>query len=146
MTSIQKYSDSHEWFKSQYADKKVLYVTPSIKEASKDNLYLKNFYLPIINNNPNLFISLITPQFARPFVKRVLKNEPSIWHQHWLQFSGLPTFVRINFRLFMTLAYKAFGGIVIWTPHNGKPHVKKYFKLNLWYMKFFTKVTFQCFF
>lgn len=112
----------------------VLYLTPHLDEAGA-NPYLPLLYTPFYPEKPARLFSLRSSQFLRPCLRRLFAGEKAIWHQHWLQFSSFPTFIRTNFRLLASALFAMLGGRILWTMHNDRPHGEKYVALNQWYAR-----------
>lgn len=102
-----------------------LYVSPDIAASAASNPYLKLLYRGL---EP---ISLSAPYPILPITDR-LRGEHGIWHQHWLQCSSLPTFMRAAHRLRAAQLYRKLGGHVLWTVHNLEPHVQRLARQNAW--------------
>lgn len=135
----REYPDLPALVESELGPVARLYVTPHIRDGGI-NPYLANLYAPF-PGRPVRLAPLASAQMLVPFLRRFFLRESSAWHQHWFQFSSLPTFLRANFRLSASLLYVAAGGRILWTVHNERPHVERYVALNGWYCRALARLT-----
>jgi beta-1,4-mannosyltransferase len=138
--TVHSYPDLKALIQSEFGLPEKLYITPHLNEAGL-NPYLTRLYGPFEGTHNSLLRPLASIDFLVPFFRRVLHGEKSVWHQHWLQFSGFPTWFRTQFRLTASALYVLAGGRILWTIHNARPHVEKYVRLNLWYCKMLARLS-----
>jgi hypothetical protein len=144
----RQYSDLKALVRGEFGAVDRLYITPHLKEAGL-NPYLPLLYAPFKGDkddkdgkdDKDVLRPLNTGEFLRPFLRRLLLRENSIWHQHWLQFSTFPTWLRTQFRLVASLLYLLAGGRILWTVHNPRPHVNRFVGLNLFYCRLMAHLT-----
>jgi glycosyltransferase involved in cell wall biosynthesis len=134
-----QYSDLKALVQGEFGAVDRLYITPHLKEAGL-NPYLPLLYAPF-KDDKDVLQPLNSSEFLRPFLRRLFLRENSIWHQHWLQFSSVPTWIRTQFRLLASLLFLLAGGRVLWTVHNPRPHVNRFVGLNLWYCRLMAHLT-----
>jgi hypothetical protein len=137
----REYPDLPALIESELGPGTRIYITPHLREGGI-NPYLANLYAPFSGRRERLF-PLTTPQMPLPFLRRAFLREDSVWHQHWLQFSGFPTFLRTNFRLLASALYVAAGGRILWTVHNERPHVERYVRLNALYCRLLARLAYR---
>lgn len=122
---FQSFPDIRACYAALFPGAERVYVSPDIATSAANNPYLKLLYRGL---DP---ISLSAPYPIAPIAAR-LRGEPGIWHQHWLQCSSLPTFLRAAHRLEASRLYRKLGGRVLWTVHNLEPHVRRLARPNAW--------------
>lgn len=132
--ALPVYPDLKSLCEAEMGPFEALYITPHLDEAGA-NPYLPLLYGPFRDEKPGRLRPLRSSQFLRPFLRRLLRGEKAIWHQHWLQFSSFPTFVRTNFRLLASALFAWTGGRILWTVHNDRPHGDRFVSLNQWYAR-----------
>lgn len=136
---VPEYPDLKALVQGQFGAIDRLYVTPHLKEAGL-NPYLPMLYAPF-KDIKGFLRPLDSIEFALPFLRRLFLRENSVWHQHWLQFSSLPTWLRTQYRLAASLLFLLAGGRILWTVHNPRPHVNRFMALNLWYCRLMAHLT-----
>lgn len=136
---VPEYPDLKALVQGQFGAIDRLYITPHLKEAGL-NPYLPMLYAPF-KDIEGFLRPLDSIEFLRPFLRRLFLREKSVWHQHWLQFSSLPTWLRTQYRLLASLLYLLAGGRILWTVHNPRPHVNRFMALNLWYCRLMAHLT-----
>jgi len=122
---FQSFPDIRACYAGLFPGVERVYVSPDIAASAASNPYLKLLYRGLAP------ISLSAPYPIAPVAGR-LRGEPGIWHQHWLQCSSLPTFLRAAHRLHAAQLYRKLGGHVLWTVHNLEPHVQRLARQNAW--------------
>jgi len=135
---LREYPDLPALIESELGRRSCIYITPHLREGGI-NPYLANLYAPFAGR-PERLAPLTTAKMLVPFLRRVFLRENSVWHQHWLQFSSLPTFLRTNFRMLASALYVAAGGRILWTVHNERPHVERYVGLNALYCRLLARM------
>lgn len=130
---MARFETISQFYAARYPGLRQLLVTPRIGDAADRNPYLRLLYR---NLDPSLRVRSIGGwrQLLAPLLQWVNPGA-TLWHQHWLQFSGVGTFIRTNVRLLSTALFQLAGGQVVWTLHNETPHVAKYRRLNDWYRR-----------
>jgi beta-1,4-mannosyltransferase len=137
----REYPDLPALIESELGRRDRIYITPHLRDGGI-NPYLANLYAPF-SGRPERLAPLTTAQMLVPFLRRVLLRENSVWHQHWLQFSSLPTFLRTNFRLLASALYVAAGGRILWTVHNERPHVDRFVGANQLYCRWLSRLVYR---
>jgi glycosyltransferase involved in cell wall biosynthesis len=107
-----------------YPSAKKVFVSPDIAASSVLNPYLRRLYADL----PTPPISLKASHVWKPVAAQ--HADQTLWHQHWLQCSSLPTCAKSFARLSAAGLYRARGGRILWTVHNLKPHVDRYAAAN----------------
>lgn len=122
---FQSFPNISACYAALFPEAKRVYVSPDIAASAASNPYIKLLYRGL---EP---ISLSAQYPILPIAER-LRGTPGIWHQHWLQCSSLPTFLRAAHRLRAAQLYRKLGGHVLWTVHNLEPHVQRLARQNAW--------------
>ena len=121
---------------------RTLYVFPRIPLSSIWNPYLsllyKDFLVP--ENNTTGIICKSPHPLLPVFIIKRLFGERSVVHYHWLEFSDIPGFIILLWKLFLLLTYRAVGGKIVWTIHNRRPHRNKYALLNSLFYRVMAKL------
>jgi glycosyltransferase involved in cell wall biosynthesis len=125
ISRFQSFPDIGACYAGLFPEAKRVYVSPDIDASAASNPYLRLLYRGL---DP---ISLSAQYPILPLTDR-LRGERGIWHQHWLQCSSLPTFLRAAHRLRAAQLYRKLGGHVLWTVHNLEPHVRRLPRPNAW--------------
>lgn len=117
----------------------VIYIFPRIKEFSRHNPYLLEFYKELLSTDS--VIRCTSPHPLRPFfiVRKVL-GEKSIVHYHWLECNDFRGLGVLLWKMTLVALYRLCGGYVIWTIHNRYPHAGKYKTINNVVRRYMAKI------
>ena len=107
-----------------------VFVVPLIRFDFPKTDYLYLFYKDLIDENKVKIESISVFAHFR-FVLHVIFNRNTLLHYHWLEFQDVKSLLGMPFKLLCIGLYKLFGGDIVWTVHNLKPHDKKYLSLHL---------------
>ena len=107
-----------------------VFVVPLIRFDFPKTDYLFLLYRDLIKEKKINIVSISV--FAHfKFVLSAILNRKTILHYHWLEFQDFKSLIAMPYKLLCILLYRLFGGDIIWTVHNLKPHDKKYLSLHL---------------
>lgn len=115
-------------------------VVPLIGHAYKDTDYLYQLYAPLLTKHSAYNITEITAvgHIRLPFLA-LFQRRTVLLHYHWLEFQDLKSIAGMPWKLLSLWLYLLFGGRLIWTVHNLRPHDKKlpgfHLRLHRWFSK-----------
>lgn len=107
-----------------------VFVVPKIRYNYPNTDYLHLLYAPLIASNPDIKIKSISAlQHWKPVLFRFTKSK-SILHYHWLEFQDYKSALGMVYKILCLWKYKLFGGKLVWTIHNLKPHDGKWLSIH----------------
>ena len=116
-----------------------VFVVPLIRYRFPKTDYLYLLYKNLIDEN-EINIESISVFAHFRFVLKVIVNRNTLLHYHWLEFQDFKSLLGMPYKLLCIGLYKLFGGDIIWTVHNLKPHDKKYLSLHLRIHKWMARI------
>ncbi|MBO6524494.1 MAG: hypothetical protein JJ971_11750 [Balneolaceae bacterium] len=115
-----------------------VFVVPLIRYSFPKTDYLFLLYKDIIDD-PDITIESISVFAHFQFVLKSLFSKNTILHYHWLEFQDIKSLLGMPYKLLCIVLYSLFGGSVVWTVHNLKPHNQKLPNLHLKIHKWMAK-------
>lgn len=116
-----------------------VFVVPLIRFDFPKTDYLYLLYKDFIDEDKVNIQSISVFAHFR-FVVQVIFNRNTLLHYHWLEFQDVKSLLGMPYKLLCIGLYKLFGGDIVWTVHNLKPHDKKYLSLHLRIHKWMARI------
>ena len=127
--------------------KAAVYVAPLIPSQHTNTSYLYNLYKPLYGDGHFKVKSVSVFSHFKP-VFHTLFNKKVLFHYHWLEFQDVKALAGMPYKLLCIYLFTLFGGTLIWTVHNERPHDRKLLALHLrlhkWMVKKATAVHVHC--
>ena len=106
---------------------KIVFVVPLIRYNFPNTDYLYLLYQSCFDTYNIKSISVFA-HIQLAFIPLI--NRKTILHYHWLEFQNFKSLLGMPYKLLCIALYRLFGGKIIWTVHNLKPHDQKYLQLH----------------
>ncbi len=106
-----------------------VFVVPLIRYNFPKTDYLFLLYEELITEREFEVVSISVFAHSKLVLKPIFYKN-TILHYHWLEFQDLKSMLAMPYKLLCIALYKLFGGTIVWTVHNLKPHDKKYLSLH----------------
>ncbi len=107
-----------------------VFIVPLIRYSFPKTDYLFLLYRDLIDDQKIAVESISVFGHFR-FVLKSIISKNTILHYHWLEFQDTKALLGMPYKLFCIALYSLFGGTIIWTVHNLKPHDQKFLNLHL---------------
>ncbi|RNC85507.1 MAG: hypothetical protein ED557_01675 [Balneola sp.] len=115
-----------------------VFVVPLIRYNFPKTDYLFLLYESLFSEYKILSISV----FAHiRFAITPLFNRKTILHYHWVEFQDAKSLFGMPYKLLCIALYRLFGGKIVWTVHNLKPHDQKFLALHHTIHKWMAKIS-----
>ncbi len=120
-------SSLQEMYEKVNKKAKTVFVVPLIRYNFPNTDYLYLLYQSYFDTYNIKSISV----FAHiRFAFAPLINRKTILHYHWVEFQDVRSLLGMPYKLLCISLYRLFGGRIVWTVHNLKPHDQKYLTLH----------------
>jgi len=106
-----------------------VYVVPKIRYQHKDSDYLYLLYEPVLKQN-NYRIESVSVFGHIKFVIKAITSKNVLLHYHWFEFQDFKALSGMSWKVLCIFTFKLFGGKLVWTVHNLKPHDRKWLKFH----------------
>ena len=117
-----------------------IYVVPDVEKFSRHNPYLQLLYKALLEK-PSSEIKLSSNSLLTPgFVFKRIFGEKSVFHHHWFECRDVRTFLNTLWKIGILAIYKLFGGKIVWTVHNLRPHQQKWRRVNFFLRRIWSRL------
>jgi len=120
----------HDIYSRVLPSYKKVFVVPLIRFSYPTSDYLYLLYKPFFEKDKGIEIESISALRHWKFVWQQISGRDSILHYHWLEFQDLKSMLGMVYKIACIALLKLFGGKLIWTVHNLKPHNKKWLGMH----------------
>lgn len=118
---------------------KKVFVVPLIRYDYPKTDYLYLLYEDMILHANEIEVKSISVFNHYKFVIAAIFSNKSILHYHWLEFQNIKALLGMPYKMICIGLYKLFGGTIVWTVHNLKPHDKKFLDFHHFIHKWMAK-------
>ncbi len=99
---------------------KAVFVMPDIEKFSRYNPYLELLYQHL-NEADERPLQLSSTSILNPLML-LIRARRSVFHHHWFECHSLLAAANAVWKIFWLILYRLFGGKIVWTIHNRRPH------------------------
>lgn len=120
----------HTIYSRVKTDYKLVFVVPLIRHKYPKTDYLNLLYSSFFESDTSAkIVSLSAIDHWKFLIEQITGKKPLL-HYHWLEFQDFKSALGMIYKLKLITFYKLFGGKLIWTIHNLKPHDGKWLRTH----------------
>lgn len=121
----------HEIFSLINLGYKHVFVVPLIRFNYPKTDYLYLLYTSLLEKHSGIYVHSTSALGHIKFLFAQLLGKKPILHYHWLEFQDYKSLLGMIYKIKLIWLYKFFGGKLVWTIHNIKPHNERWLNLHL---------------
>lgn len=121
----------HEIFSLISLSYKHVFVVPLIRFNYPKTDYLYLLYASLLEKHSDIYVHSTSALGHFRFLLAQLLGKKPILHYHWLEFQDYKALLGMIYKIKLIWLYTFFGGKLVWTIHNIKPHNERWLNLHL---------------